>query len=108
MGLPAIDPRHAVLLDVSTETGIALLQLDQVRQAVEEAGLVHILEPLDKTQGTLRRLQTQILDMLAGQASAFPQSPGSDPILQNPSRPPHTGRNSEPAPRDHHPPGLRL
>jgi hypothetical protein len=56
VGQPRIDPKDTVLVDVSNEVGLALVQLDQVREEVEDAGLTDVLDGLDKAQGSLRRL----------------------------------------------------
>ncbi|HXJ63037.1 MAG TPA: hypothetical protein VNN79_04710 [Actinomycetota bacterium] len=57
--------RRIALLDVSDETAVALVELDRVKEEVENIDAPGVLDRIERAQEALRRLQGRVLDLLA-------------------------------------------
>ena len=56
--------RRTALLDVSDETAVALVELDRVKEEVENINAPGVLDRIERAQEALRRLQRRVLDLL--------------------------------------------
>ena len=56
--------RRAALLDVSDEAAIALVELDRVKDEVENVEAPGVLVNIERAEEALRRLQRRVVDLL--------------------------------------------